>query len=99
MSSVCFVHQMRRAGALRRGDQALAGIDAVHNRVDAVQRRIEPIAGLHVADDVLNVGGLVRPPSAAQNADILARGRKMVDDDAPDGAGAARYQDSCGHTL
>src|SRR6516164_25747 len=39
------------------------------------------------------------PPSAAQNADILAVGRQAIDDDATHGPGAAGYQYSIRHGL
>src|ERR1700745_1913280 len=77
----------------------LGGIDAVHDGVDAVQRRVEPVAGLHVPDDVLDVGAEVLPPPAAQNADIFAGGRQMLDDDAANGARATGYQYRVRHIL
>jgi hypothetical protein len=38
---------------------------------------------------MLDVGVLAPAPSAAENADVLSGGRQMVDNDAPDGSGAA----------
>jgi hypothetical protein len=48
---------------------------------------------------MLDVGAVVPPPSAAQNADVLARDDQIVDNDAPHGAGAAGYKYSIRHTL
>ena len=70
----------------------------MHDGVDAVHRRIQPVAGAHVPDDVLDVGPMP-PPSAAQNANILAGGRQAVDDDATHSPGAAGYQYSIRHGL
>lgn len=63
----------------------------MHDGVDAGDGRVEPVAGLHVADDMLDVGALVRSPSAAQNVDVFPGGRQLVDEDATHGAGAAGY--------
>jgi len=47
---------------------------------------------LHVPHDMPDVGGLLGSPPAAQDADIFALGRKMVDNDAAYGSRAAGYE-------
>jgi hypothetical protein len=71
----------------------------MHDGVNAVHSGVEPVTGSHIPDDMLDVGAVVPPPSAAQNADVLAGGHQVIDDDAPYRAGAAGYKYSIRHTL
>ncbi|EUA27360.1 hypothetical protein I550_2513 [Mycobacterium intracellulare 1956] len=48
---------------------------------------------------MFDVGALVRAPSAAQDPDVLARGRQLVDDDAAYSSGAAGYEYTVRHVL
>src|SRR6516165_2635997 len=73
--------------------------DAMHDGVHAIHSRVEPVTGSHVPDDMLDVGALVPAPSTAQNANVLAGGHQIVDDDASYGAGATGDQYWVRHTL
>jgi hypothetical protein len=71
----------------------------VHDCVDAVHGRVEPITGLHVPHDVPNVSGLLGAPPATENADLLPRRGQAVDNDAAHGSRAAGYEYRVRHTL
>jgi hypothetical protein len=83
---------MRCACSFRGGDQVLGWINAKHDRVDAVDGRIEPVTGSHVTDDMFDIGAVAVPPSPAQNAHVSAGGHQTVDHNTPYSAGAAGYQ-------